>query len=204
MVHLTDMRDMMKHPLRRNLPSTLIFSFLVGVTLWMLLSGWFSWLAGQVEADEMVDEAQLQNVTDKTDVAYSTLKYNRRTGNMSVNLTVTNTSAESLPKPMYVVFRSITPGAVQLVQSDGNTALGKPYFDMSSRIAGDALEPGARTSPRVIELHNPSRDRLGSLAHQIHCAGIGPQGAPDLGRWKFLASRARSPVSRRSRRSHSD
>ena len=70
---------------------------------------------------------------------------------------VTNTSAAPLAMPLLLVVESISESSVTLNDADGFTAAGQPYFDLSSRIDADALDPGARTKRLTMSFDNPER-----------------------------------------------
>jgi len=70
-----------------------------------------------------------QDVTDMVAIAQSRMSFDRRTGKVSVTVTVTNTAAASIGSPLWLVVESITPDSVTLAAFDGTTAEGKPYFD---------------------------------------------------------------------------
>jgi hypothetical protein len=76
---------------------------------------------------------------------------------MRIAATVTNTSATALATPLLLVVESISLSSVTVADADGFTAAGQPYFDLSSRIDADALDPGARTQRLTMSFQNPER-----------------------------------------------
>ncbi len=101
-----------------------------------VLLGWFGSVAQPAQASEPVDETRLRNVDAETSRTLSAFRLNRRTGTFFGNVTVTNTSGDALPTPMYLVVNSVTPSSVSVAGADGTTVSGKPFFDLTPTISG--------------------------------------------------------------------
>jgi len=127
-------------------------------------------------AADVIDLTQLHNVDDRTTQTLSGFRYNRRTRTFFGNATITNSSGEALPTPMYLVLTAITPESVTLHNAEGDTLSGNRYFDLSPLIAGDALAPGASTNPLILELANPNRSQF-EMDLSVFVAGT-PNTAP--------------------------
>ncbi len=93
------------------------------------------------------------------DLAAGRIGYDRRTGQFSVNVTVTNTSAEVIGEPVWLVIEDITNPAVVLADADGTTIDGKPYVELTALLGDGQLEPGETVSKRIY-FNNPGRVRF--------------------------------------------
>jgi len=87
------------------------------------------------------------------------LRYDRRTGQSSVDVTVTNISAESIISPLWLIIESITPSSVTPNNPDGTTTEGKFYFDLSDLLSDGVLSSGENVSRRIY-FANPNRERF--------------------------------------------
>jgi len=82
--------------------------------------------------------------------------YDRRTGQFSVNVTITNKSSTVIGSPVWLVIDSVSSLWVMPVNTSGTTADGKPYFDLSGLLGDGKLDPAESVSLRV-NFGNPSR-----------------------------------------------
>jgi len=89
-------------------------------------------------------------------VSVGRVAYDRRTGQFSVNATVTNSSATIIGSPVWLVIETISNPAVTLAGSDGTTIDGKPYVDLSGLLGNGHLDPGESISKRIY-FNNPNR-----------------------------------------------
>jgi hypothetical protein len=103
---------------------------------------------------------QLLNVSDRTQMAFSRVFYNRRTQQTSYDVQIENISAAPLVGPLWLVFEPINVPSITLANPTGTTEDGRFYLDLSPLLAGDRLEPGAVSQPLSIILNNPDRARF--------------------------------------------
>ena len=82
--------------------------------------------------------------------------YDRRTGQFSVDVTVTNTSNTAIGTPVWLVIESISNPAVTVAGGDGMTIDGKPYVDCSGLLGNGQLDPAETISKRIY-FNNPNR-----------------------------------------------
>ncbi len=101
------------------------------------------------------------DVTDCVQENFGGMRFNRRTGIATYEVSLTNISASSVAVPLVVVVEEILPATVTVANADGLTADGKPYFDYSEAIASDEeFVPGQTSESRTWEVHNPTRARF--------------------------------------------
>ena len=100
-----------------------------------------------------------QPVDDLVSVSCGLVGYDRRTGQFSTNVTVTNTSSTKIDSPVWLVIESISPPEVTLANPDGTTLDGKPYVDLSGLLGNGQLDPAETISKRIY-FNNPSRLRF--------------------------------------------
>lgn len=115
------------------------------------------------------------DVTDTVEVQKSRLVYDRRTKTSSLDVSLKNTSPESLVSPVKVVLTGITP-SVTVSNADGNTAAGLPYFEYGS------LTPGQASAPKKWVFHNP-----GNLRFSYQCTVLDGSPSAILVKGKAIA-----------------
>ena len=98
-------------------------------------------------------------VDDLVDTSLSQVRYDRRTRQYSMNVTITNTSAREIGSPVCLAMESISNPAVTLADCDGTTLDGKQYIDLSGLLGDDLLDPGESISTRIF-FNNPTRARF--------------------------------------------
>ncbi|HEX30074.1 TPA: PEGA domain-containing protein, partial [Candidatus Poribacteria bacterium] len=89
----------------------------------------------------------------------SRVRFDRRRGVFSFDLTLMNVSDKHLVGSVIVVVTSISVSGVTVANADGETPDGKPYFDYSALLVGGRLGPGESVTRRV-EFNNPRRMRF--------------------------------------------
>lgn len=107
-----------------------------------------------------LDLGTLIPLDDSVQIQSSRVAYDRRTGEFSCTVKTTNTSAEAISAPIYMVIESITSSAVTVANADGYTADGKPYFVI---LQDGELVSGDNISTRVA-FANPQRRRFNFVA----------------------------------------
>ncbi len=75
-----------------------------------------------------------EDVTAMSQFGRSSIRYNRRTGQFSLQMTWTNTGSDTFTAPLQMVISSITPPppTVTVANADGITPGGDPFFDFSA------------------------------------------------------------------------
>jgi hypothetical protein len=98
-------------------------------------------------------------VDDLVELYIGQTRYDRRTGQFSCDVTVTNTSEIIIGTPVWLVIESISDPSVTVANADGTTADGKPYIGLSSLLGDDQLDPGESVVTQAY-FNNPSRARF--------------------------------------------
>ncbi|MCU0963141.1 MAG: putative Ig domain-containing protein, partial [Pirellulaceae bacterium] len=88
---------------------------------------------------------------------YARTSFDARTELLYAELAIRNVGDYAADKPFYVGIRNISDPTVQVHGAAGVTRSGTPYYDFSSRIAGDSLFPSDITDIVHATFHNPNR-----------------------------------------------
>jgi hypothetical protein len=92
-------------------------------------------------------------------LTHGRVRFDRRTGLMSMDVVVTNTSARTISGPLKLVLDGISSPDVTLANSDGQTSAGKDYVDLTSATDDGSLDPGESVMVRLYFV-NPFRRRF--------------------------------------------
>ncbi len=98
------------------------------------------------------------DITGKIELIKSRLSFDRRTSINYLDVSLKNTSQDTLLTPMKAVIDSISAASVTVANPDGMTSDGKPYFEYS--VALGELLPGATTDSKRWEFDNSQRARF--------------------------------------------
>jgi hypothetical protein len=101
------------------------------------------------------------DVTSDVNITMGRMMSNRRTGEVSGTMTVTNPvgSGKTFTPPFTVVISNITVGTVTVANADGTTLGSDPFFDLSEEIGCPGLAPGDSVAFSVV-FGNASRARF--------------------------------------------
>ncbi len=99
-------------------------------------------------------------VTPDIQVNYSGARYDRRSGITSYSVTLTNSGEDAVAVPLKVIIESISSDQVTVGNPDGSTEDGLPYFDYSSLVGDEVLDPGETSAPKTWQFNNPRRLRF--------------------------------------------
>jgi len=120
----------------------------------------------------------LTNVTTTSQLTTFGTRFDRRTGQFSMQATWKNIGLEQFSAPMQMVIENITPPAVTVANADGTTPEGKPYYDYSNLVGDGKLDPGETSSAKQLIFNNPSRVRFEFV---VSCwAKVGGGAAPGI------------------------
>jgi len=110
-------------------------------------------------------------------VANSNILFDRRSGQYSMDMTIKNTSQETLSSPIKLIIQNIKP-SISVVNADGIDN-GNPYFDYSGLVGTDNnLSPGEISSVKRVIFSNPQRLRFSFDAKVIAVRSSGNPAAP--------------------------
>lgn len=108
-----------------------------------------------------VDLSSLQSVNADVTTAY--VGFNRRTGEMSYNATITNNTSQAISGPIYLEISNITPAGISVVNADDTSTAATPLilFNVSNLdpVNVSNLDPG-QSSTRPLTFLNPTRARF--------------------------------------------
>ena len=125
-----------------------------------LLSLWAASLQ-PANAAGPIDFEGLENLDGLVDIQFGRAIVNRRTGQQSTDMVVTNTSSDDISCPLAFVITSFSLPDVSLANPTGITPDGDPFVDLSSQVGDDGiLSPGESTTPLTLVFNNPSRGRF--------------------------------------------
>jgi len=98
-------------------------------------------------------------VDDYVSLTYGYMRFNRRTGLMSIDVMITNTSSQTIGGPLQLVMEGISTPDVTLANPDGQTSDGKDYLDLTDETGDGILDPGESVMVRLYFV-NPFRRRF--------------------------------------------
>jgi len=130
-----------------------------------------------------IEVPSIIDVTSRVRVDASIAGYNRRTGDTTLNLTVTNTSGDAIRNPITVVFNSFSDAAIRVTNPDGQTDAGLDFVDFSALIPDGELSPGEVTPLKQVKLANPNKARLDfqvSVFGVVNTPGAAPPPKPQF------------------------
>ncbi len=99
------------------------------------------------------------DISDLVEISFSELRHLRATDQSSVTVTLSNISNQVISTPVRFAVKSISTLAVTLVNSDGMTQDGHPFYDITSLLEEGELSPGETVNTRVF-FANPARERF--------------------------------------------
>ncbi len=98
-------------------------------------------------------------VNDRLKITLGSTRFDNRTGQTSVELTIRNVSATAITGPLWLAIGGIVDPGVSLIGVDGVMAKGLPYIDLSG-ILGDGMLSAGETVKVRLCFHNPLRKRF--------------------------------------------
>jgi len=121
----------------------------IGAKSWFVL--WLIFFSMLTIGEEALFAAT--EVTGKIQLNRDRMLFDRRTSENYFNASVANTSSDVLQAPLQIVIDSISSAKVTLINPDGTTASGLPYFEYAS----GSFPPGATTTVKKWVFANPTR-----------------------------------------------
>ncbi|QUY45864.1 putative Ig domain-containing protein [Acaryochloris marina] len=102
-----------------------------------------------------IDFSLLSDVTFSTEVEYQQTSFNEKSQILTTEVTLRNISTIGLDGPLLVAVTNLSNPTVRVVDADGLTADGRPYFDFTSLVTAGKFNPDDLTGPRTISFRNP-------------------------------------------------
>jgi hypothetical protein len=106
-------------------------------------------------APASLDFAHLADVTASVQGVYGRTSFDEATHVLSADLGVQNAGQYPVDAPLVVVIDHLSDPSVQVRGADGLTPDGRPYYDLSSLVAGGKLAAGGTTGSRTLTFYNP-------------------------------------------------
>ena len=103
--------------------------------------------------------AGLEIVDDYIQQSTANIRFDRRSGNFSMDLIVSNISDDKLLEPFIIVVTGVSSPDVTVYDADGETNDGLPYRGLSNLLVDGLLLPGESVT-RSVTFHNPGRLRF--------------------------------------------
>jgi hypothetical protein len=108
-------------------------------------------------------DVDFRNYVDLTSAytgLYSRTSFNDGSKELLVNLATRNDGTFVSDVPLLVGVKNVSDPTVSVIDFDGLTPDGIPYFDYSQHVPGGTLAPGATTGSPSIAFHNPKSIRF--------------------------------------------
>ena len=96
-------------------------------------------------------------VNDRVHLEFTAPIFNMKSSILTLDMTATNSSEAPLFTPLRIVITAISTPDVTVVNPDGYTPEGIPFFDMTPENTDTELSPGEKTPPKKISFYNPRR-----------------------------------------------
>lgn len=119
-----------------------------------------------------IDFASLSDVSSSFTVNYGQTTFDDAGTGLFADLSVKNTGTYPVDSPLLIVIQHLSDPSVLVVDADGTTPDGAPFFDFSTLVAGPSLSPGGESQARTLEFLDPKHMRfafdvqvLGQLNH---------------------------------------
>jgi RHS repeat-associated protein len=102
-----------------------------------------------------VDFSSLSDVTTSFSPNYGTTTFDQQAGTLYADLSVKNTGTYTADTPLIVAIEHISNPSVFVVNADGKTPDGAPFFDYSSLFANHVIQPGDDSQAHTLVFHDP-------------------------------------------------
>ena len=104
-----------------------------------------------------VNFASLQDVSRSLEAEYKQTSFNSSSNILYADLGVKNTGQYPVRGSLLVGINNISDPTVRLLDADGITPEGIPYYDITKLVSGGILEPGELTSTDTLKFYNPEK-----------------------------------------------
>jgi len=104
-----------------------------------------------------VNFASLRDVSSSLEAEYKQTSFNSGVNILYADLAVKNTGQYPVRGTLLVGINNISDPTVRLLDADGITPEGMPYYDITKLVGGGILEPGELTSTDTLKFYNPAK-----------------------------------------------
>ena len=112
-----------------------------------------------ISSDVVSTSTDPEVVDDMINLSYGSMRFDRRTGLMSIDIWYENISETSIGSPMWAVVTTDVP-QVTVANYDGTTSGGDPYYDVSGFLGDGQLDPDENVLGPRFYFVNPDRGRF--------------------------------------------
>ena len=109
---------------------------------------------------EPVNFSQLSDVSASIVADYGQTSFNADSQVLYAELSLSNSGSYSVDGPVLVAIDGISDPSVQVINPDGFTPEGLPYYDFSRLAPTDQLDPGEQGNPGTIAFFNPTGEQF--------------------------------------------
>ncbi|HQR41209.1 MAG TPA: putative Ig domain-containing protein, partial [Gemmatales bacterium] len=143
---------------------------------------------------QTIDFTKLVNVSTSIVPEYGRTSFQQQGLQLYSSLSLRHAGSTPLRGPMLVVLDRVSDASIIPQDADGYLPDGRAYFNISSTLTDNRLNPGATTGPRTIHFHNPLRKpfsysvQVYSLANEVPVFETQPSTLVPPGRtWSYAA-----------------
>lgn len=101
--------------------------------------------------------ASLGVVTASAQAEYGRTTFNEWTQTLYADVAIRNVGTYPINAPLYVGITRISEASVSVLEPDGVSADGIPYYDFSATLGGGSLNSGDLSGRRALAFHNPNK-----------------------------------------------
>ncbi|MBV9124301.1 MAG: cadherin-like domain-containing protein, partial [Planctomycetes bacterium] len=105
----------------------------------------------------VIDFPLLSDVSASFTPQYGQTSFDRDTQTFYTDVALDNAGTYSVGTPLVLAVNHLSDPTVHVVNADGTTPDGLPYFDFSGGISGGRLDPGGITGTRTLAFLNPNQ-----------------------------------------------
>jgi hypothetical protein len=98
----------------------------------------------------------LADVSDSTQAHYQQTSFNEDTNTLWAEVAIENSGTYGFNTPLIVAIANLSDSRIEVVNADGVTPEGLPYFDFSNLVTEGTLDPGELSNSKSIAFSNPN------------------------------------------------
>ena len=112
---------------------------------------------GGASTNAPVNFGSLADVSSSLEAEYKQTSFNSSSNILYADLAVKNTGQYPVRGSLLVGINNISDPTVRMLDADGITPEGIPYYDITKLVSGGILEPGELTSTDTLKFYNPEK-----------------------------------------------
>ena len=115
---------------------------------------------GETSPNLALDFDLLEDVTPSIQPEYGATSFNDQTQVLTVDVALENLGSYGVSAPLLVAIDHLSDPSIQVLNADGFTPGGLPYYDFSHLVEGNNLKPGQSSQEGTISLSNSSLEQF--------------------------------------------